>query len=417
MQKELALPDDLGLWRYGIISPLLHRTQEEPTMSAQIVQLSQRVFYTPRGCEKRLSPATIRAWLDRYRVCGIDGLRNKHHCNKGSTSLPLSLQQAFIDLRTQQPHWTIKRMLGSLRQQGIWDGRNPGRSSMYRFALANNLKRNKALPFVAVRLFEFPYFGELWSADFMYGPMVRRAQFADKTYLHVIIDDATRYVVAAHFHLDQNVRSLLDDLMLAIRRFGIPKRFYTDNGSAFRSQHLRIVAARLSISLPHTPPYTPQGRGKIERFFRTVREGFLTGRERTSLDKLNADFAAWINTYHHSHHSTLGMTPLDRKLIDTAEPLRQIQPTQNIDELFRMEQLKRISSDGCIHMFNKRFEVPGEIPGTFIPVYYLPWCQDYILVGVNKIVAHPVNTIKNAQRFDQPRRANKPNDNAQEKSL
>jgi len=416
MQKEFALPDDRGLWRYGIISPLLHRSEDGPAISAQIVELSLRVFYTPDGMEKHFSPATIRKWLNRYRACGIDGLRNKERRNKGSTSLPAAQQQAFIDLRKSQPHWTIKRVLCSLREQGSWNGRQPGRSAMYRFAAANDLHRNATQAPQPVRPFAFPYFGDLWCADFMHGPMVRRGQFADKTYLHAIMDDATRYVVAAHFHCTENTRCLLDDLMLAIRRFGIPKRFYTDNGAAFRSHHLRMIAARLSIALPHTPPYTPRGRGKIERFFRTVREGFLIGRERTALDKLNADFAAWLNQYHHSRHSILGMTPLDRKLTDKGEPLKQIPPTKNINDLFRMEQLKRVGSDGCIRMFNKRFEVPSEIPGSIILVYYLPWDQDHILAGVDKIFTRPVNTIKNALRFDKPRRG-KPNDNPKEKSL
>jgi hypothetical protein len=196
--------------------------------------------------------------------------------------------------------------------------------------------------------------------------------------------------------------------MLAIRRFGIPKRFYTDNGAAFRSQHLRLVAAKLAVALPHTPPYKPRGRGKIERFFRTVRDSFLTGRTRTSLDKLNNDFSQWINTYHHTLHRSLGMTPLDRKLIDTGAALDQISPAQNINDIFRMETLKRVGQDGCVRMFNKRFEVTDEIPGSTVVVYYLPWTTDYILVGPDKQYVKPLDATRNALRFDKPYRGNTP---------
>ena len=373
-------------------------------MSAQIYELAQRTFYTSDGSEKRLCSGTIRDWLSRYRTCGIDGLRNKQRKNRGATRIPLALQQTLIDLRNSQPQWTVKRLLRTLREQGLWNGQKPGRSALYRFTAANGLNKTTAAVPATVRSFEYPFFGDLWSADFLHGPMVRRGAYADKTYLNAIIDDATRYVVAARFHRAENTRSLLDDLMLAIRRFGIPKRLYTDNGAAFRSHHLRLVAAKLGISLPHTPPYTPRGRGKIERFFRSVRDGFLTGRERTSLDKLNADFAAWVNQYHHSVHRILEMSPLERKLADTGEPLKQIAPTQNINDIFRMEQLKRVGSDGCVRMFNKRFEVMGEAPGSLIPVYYLPWDQDYILAGVDKLFVKPVDTAGNAVRFDKPRR-------------
>ena len=413
MPKEFTQPSDRGLWRFGIISPLLHRTEDAPPMSTQIKELSQRFFYTPYGTEKRLCPGTIRDWLSRYRTCGIAGLRNKQRKNRGSTLVSTALQQAIVDLRNNHQQWTVKRMLRFLREQGVWNGHKPGRSALYRFTSANSLNRTTPAASVPVRPFEYRFFGDLWSADFLHGPMVRRGTYADRTYLNAIIDDASRYIVAARFHRAEDTRSLLDDLMLAIRRFGIPRRLYTDNGAAFRSHHLRMVAARLNISLPHTPPYTPRGRGKIERFFRTVREGFLTGRDRTSIDKLNADFAAWINQYHHTTHRILGMSPLERKLADTGEALKQIPPTQNINDIFRMEQMKRVGSDGCIRMFNKRFEVTGEVPGSLIPVYYLPWDQDYILAGVDKIVVRPVDPNKNAVRFDKPRRG-KPQNNNQE---
>jgi putative transposase len=413
MSIKFSQPDDYGLWRFGIISPLLHRADDGPPLYSHIVQLSQQTFYTPDGREKQIRPDTIRTWLCRYRSHGIDGLRNKPRKDNGATSVPPTIQEALADLRKSHPDLTVKRMLMLLREKGLWNGRQPARSSMYRFTAANSLGRLATLPAEPVRSFEFPYFGDLWSADFLHGPMVRcNGNTARKAYLHAVIDDATRYIVAARFHLAEDTRSLLDDFMLAVRRFGMPKRFYTDNGAAFRSNHLRMVAAKLGISLPHTPPYKPRGRGKIERLFRNVRESFLAGRDKTSLDKLNADLSEWINRYHHTPHHALGMTPLDRKLTDKGSPLTQIAPTQNINDIFRMEHVKRIGSDGCVRMFNKRFEVPDAIPGSTVVVYYLPWSTDYVLIGPDKFYVKPLDTINNAMRFDQPFRGrnNKEND-------
>lgn len=404
MASEFSQPDDHALWRFGIISPLLHRGEHAPPLGVQIKELARRPFYTPQGREKHLCPDTIRGWLSRYRAMGIDGLRPKLRRDRGATSVPESLQTALADLRTRQPLWTVKRMLNDLRDRRLWDGIKPSRSALYRFTAAHNLSRTQAQTPQPVRSFQFPFFGDLWSADFLHGPKVRRGTTAHKTYLHAIIDDATRYVVAARFHLAEDTRSLLDDLMLAIRRFGIPKRLYTDNGAAFRSHHLRMVAARLSISLPHTPPYTPRGRGKIERLFRSVRDSMLTGRPRTSLDKLNVDLTAWISQYHHRPHRILGMSPLDRKLTDAGLALRQIAPTQNINDIFRMEQIKRVGSDGCVRMFKKRFEIPDAIPGELLTIYYLPWERDYILTGPDKLIAKAVRLVDNAHRFDHPHR-------------
>jgi hypothetical protein len=105
----------------------------------------------------------------------------------------------------------------------------------------------------------------------------------------------------------------------------------------------------------------------------------------------------------------LGMSPLERKLADNGAPLVQIASTQNINDIFRMERLKRVGSDGCVRMFNRRFEVPGAIPGSTIVVYYLPWSIDHILVGPDKIYVKPLDTINNALRFDKPYRGTSTN--------
>lgn len=415
MSTKFTQPDDYGLWRFGIISPLLHRTDDAPPLISQIEQLSQRTFYTPDGREKQIRPDTIRTWLNRYRSSGIDGLRNKPRTDHGATAVPPAIQNALTDMRKDHPDLTVKRMLVLLREKDLWNGRCPSRSALYRFTATHSLGRSAAALLEPVRSFEYPYFGDLWSADFLHGPKVRcSGNTVRKAYLHAVIDDASRYVVAAKFHLSEDTRSLLNDFMLAIRRFGIPKRFYTDNGAAFRSNHLRMVAAKLGISLPHTPPYKPRGRGKIERFFRTVRDSFLTGRDKTSLDKLNSDFSEWISTYHHTLHRSLKMSPLDRKLTDRGAPLTQISPVQNINDIFRLEKLKRVGSDGCVRMFGRRFEVTDEIPGSTVVVYYLPWSIDYILVGPDKTFVKPLDATRNALRFDKPYRGNT-STNTQEK--
>lgn len=411
MADVTGLPDDLALWRFGIIAPLLHRHDDSGPLYRELCSLSQRTYYTAAGQEKRLCADTLRLWLGRYKNLGLAGLRNKQRKDRCTTKVPESLRNALVQLRADHPLYTVKRLLGELLQNGAWDGRKPSRTAMYRFTAAQGLNRNVADAPGSVRSFEYPHFGDLWSADFLHGPLVREGIHARKTYLHAILDDATRYVVAATFHLAEDTESLLSDLMLAVRRFGIPRRFYTDNGAAFRSHHLRMVAARMSVSLPHTPPYKPQGRGKIERFFRSVRDGLLTGRARTSLQKLNADLAQWVAQYHQSIHSTLNMSPLNRKLADQGAPLVQIDPTRNINDLFRMETDKIVNADGCIRMWGNRFEVPDSFPGEKVRIYYLPWDHGYLLCGPDKIIAKPLDPVRNARRFDKPVRGKRTNDN------
>ena len=418
MTGFLELPDDLGLWRFGIIAPLLHRHDDSPPLYRELCALSERVYYTPDGHEKSLSADTLRLWLWRYKQLGLAGLRNKIRKDRGGTKVPEPLRNTLALLRKEHPMFTVKRLLGELLQKGVWDGRKPSRTAIYRFTAAQGLNRDFQETPQSVKPFEYAHFGDLWSADFLHGPVVKEGVHARKAYLHAIIDDATRYVVAAAFHLAEDTESLLSDMMMAIRRFGVPRRFYTDNGSAFRSNHLRLVAAKLRIALPHTPPYKPQGRGKIERLFRSIREGFLDGRPRSSLQKLNADLAEWVAHYHQTVHSSLRMSPLNRKLTDPGQRLEQLSPTQNINDLFRMETVKTVRSDGCIRMWGTRFQVPDAFPGETVQIYYVPWDHTYLLSGPDKIFTRPVDPLKNARRFDKPvrgKRADNNNPNPQEK--
>ena len=105
------------------------------------------------------------------------------------------------------------------------------------------------------------------------------------------------------------------------------------------------------------------------------------------------------------------MSPLNRKLVDQGQPLEQIPPTQNINDLFRMETDKTVGSDGCIRMWAMRFEVRDAYPGEVIRIYYVPWDRSYVLCGPDKLIAKPLDAIKNARRFDQPIRGKRADDN------
>jgi len=113
--------------------------------------------------------------------------------------------------------------------------------------------------------------------------------------------------------------------------------------------------------------------------------------------------------YHQTVHSSLGMSPLNRKLTDQGQPLTQIDPTVNINDLFRMETTKTVRSDGCISMWGIRFEIPDAYPGEEVQIYYVPWDHTYLLSGPDKIFTRPLDPLKNARRFDHPARGKRDN--------
>ena len=112
---------------------------------------------------------------------------------------------------------------------------------------------------------------ELWTGDALHGPTIG----GRKTYLFAFLDDHSRAIVGHRFGFAEDTVRLAAALRPALASRGVPDGIYVDNGSAFVDAWLLRACAKLGIRLVHSTPGRPQGRGKIERFFRTVREQFL----------------------------------------------------------------------------------------------------------------------------------------------
>jgi transposase InsO family protein len=390
-----------ALWRYGLISELLHGSGTGLTMSDRLKQAAERTWNHPHRGAIRISGETLRHWLYRYRKQGIRALEDKPRVDKGKNMISKTIAQRLTELRVLHPHCSSETLFTLLLNEAVWNGVYPSRSALYRFAINNGLKR-KRLGAVAIQeshAFAYENFGQLWVADFMHGPKVRVGRQLKKTYLLCILDDATRYVVFSAFTLTENTAALIDGLSMAIRRFGVPEKFYTDNGAAFRSRHLALVAAKLGVHLPHTPAYRPQGRGKVERFFRTVRDQCLSVFKSEAFESLQLAFKDWLEAYHHRIHDSLGCSPLDKRLA-TPKVTRTLPDIAQIDIFFGMEERRKIQRNGTLHLLGQVFDIKNALPGTLVDVTYLPWDLSVIHVGPDKIPAKPIDYSMNARRHE-----------------
>lgn len=391
---------ETAVWRYGIISPLLHRNEEEETLSNELLKLAAHSFRRPDGRTRSYSPETLRKWLYRYRHGGLPALGDTPRKNQGSHgSVPEKIAKRLTVLRQEHPRWTLARMLERLIDEKLWDMINPSRATLYRFAGTRNLHRDLHLEaHIPARPFAYQDFGELWMADFLHGPKIRIKGKRRKTYLHSIIDDATRYVVHAGFFLAEDTEVLMKELMAAIRGHGMPMRFYTDNGACYASRHLKFVCANLGVHLIHTPPGKPRGRGKIERFFRTVRDGFLEGDKAPAytLDGLNKGFTEWLALYHKRVHSALAISPLQKRL-SRQSLCRSLPEPVNIEPLFRMKRSCRVYLNNTIRFKKRSYEVPDALPGKRVDVWFMPWNSDILWYGPDLKPTKPVNLIQNAR--------------------
>ena len=391
---------ELAVWRYGIISRLLHRNEEEGTLDQELQQLAARPFRRPDGSSASFSSETLRKWLYRYRHGGLPALGDTPRSNRGShTAVPQQLANRLVELRQEHPRWTLARMLDQLVEEKRWDMVKPSRATLYRFAATTNLHRDPHLiEHTPARPFAYQDFGQLWMADFLHGPKIRVRGQKRKTYLHAIIDDASRYVVRAGFFLAEDTEVLMKELMVAVRQHGIPKRFYTDNGACYASRHLKFVCANLGVHLIHTPPGKPRGRGKVERYFRTVRDGFLEGEKPPAhtLDGLNEAFRKWLSLYHKRMHSSLGVSPMQKRL-SRPSACKSLPETVEIEPLFRMKRRCRVYLNNTIRFKKRSYEVMDALPGERLDVWFMPWQPDLVWYGPEMKKAKQVDPIRNAQ--------------------
>ena len=209
-------------------------------------------------------------------------------------------------------------------------------------------------------------------SDVMYGPRIQVGARVRRTYLIALIDDATRVVPHAQFMLSEGAVAYLGVLEQALRRRGIPKRLYVDNGAAFRSHQLALVCAKLGIALIHAKPYTPQGKGKMERWFRTVRMQFLpllAAEQLASVEAMTRALAAWVEgEYHLAPHRGLGdETPAD-KWSRTSEAIRM--PGADLADHFLSEQKRSVQKDRTVTLDGVAFEVDAALVGERVTLRY-----------------------------------------------
>ena len=294
-------PDDdlrqaIALFRYGVIADLVYLPLGTKGIGDKLRDKAGQPYTIPGTDRPRVAADTIRGWIKLYRDGGFDALYPKPRTDRGQPRrLPPEVAERLVALKTENPACSVRIIIGKARAEGIDQPLAP--STVHRLFSREGLFDRAPPDGVDRRRFAFREAGELWMSDVMHGPKVRHGRSRRKSYLIAFIDDATRVIPFAAFAGAENVQAFLPIFKNALIRRGLPQRLYVDNGANYRSRQLALVCARLGVVLVHARPYQPAGKGKIERFFRTLRAGWLShldARDLDSLQTLNRSLWAWI---------------------------------------------------------------------------------------------------------------------------
>jgi transposase InsO family protein len=399
--KKTYSTEDVALFRYGIISDFVNLPPGTKGLYAQIKKKAELEYQIPGSRRTRVAEETIRSWLKKYRVGGFDALLPKERNDKGKARrLPLEVADVLLSVKDENPELTVPLVIKTARESGkIPEDIRLPESTIYKLLARNGLTKKKTSADKDHRRFSYQYAGELWMSDVMHGPAIKTdGGRKRKTYLIAFIDDATRVIPYAEFAHSENTASFMEVFMQAILRRGIPQRLFVDNGSAFRSHHLSLVCAKLGITLIHARAYHAAAKGKIERWFRTIRLQFLpmlTKENMQSLETMNRALWTYVEIeYHRTRHRILNETPLDC-WANIGQRVRYPEPGVDLTDLFLFESKRKVQKDRTISLNGMIYEIDASLVGETVTLRYNPAEQ-----GKTIEVCHNNQFIQEAKLVD-----------------
>ncbi len=390
--------ESVALFRYGLIAPLING--QEKNQKEYLAKIAGEVYQVPYYGRKEYTPKAIERWLRCYRRNGFDGLKPSPRSDRGmSRVVPEMQEELILEYRKDKPDMPISIFYDRLLKEGIVVSSQISRSTVYRLLKKHGMTGREIKKEPERKRFSYDRVNILWQGDTAVGPYLTVDKKKVKTYLFAFIDDCSRIIPYAKFLYLDNTDSLKVVFKEALIRRGIPRIVYVDNAKIFRSDIFHIACASLGINLAHSKAYDASSRGKIERFFRTVRQRFLSGLENmNSLDELNSKFWAWLEEdYHRRVHSSLEMTPLDVYLSQVSN-VRTVEDPEALDLLFLKREFRKVKHDGTISINRKLFEVDSEFIGEKIEVRFENDLSRVLIFkdGMVKAEAKPINLNVNA---------------------
>jgi putative transposase len=341
---------------------------------ARYQAVSQMTFLDEEGQPRQFTWRTIQTWWYYYRRYGITEAPERS--DKGTTRkvVPEHLLEAIEQVLPSfhGKNRNIEEVYRACIQKGLLRREQVAPNTFRRIVKRFELLKPAGDTSPKARLaFAKAHANDLWQGDTLHGPCLQYGlQKPQKTFLICFIDDASRVIPHGAFYPADDTNNLIDCFQTALYKRGVPRAVYVDNGSNYSSKEFGLICARLGTVLIHTPVRDGAAKGKIERFFRTVRDQFLV-RDLShihDLRQLNDEFTTWVEgTYHIREHSTLGMKPIDRFGLDL-NLIRRLTDNPFSDELFLLESTRKVRADNTFSYDSIRYEAPRDLRNATITI-------------------------------------------------
>ena len=404
--KNESKREEKAVNRLTLVLPLLDEFLDKAARSQKKKEISE---------EYGVSERTLERYIADYRANGFEGLKPKQ--STGSKSrLPKNFDKALSEaekLRKEVPGRSVNTIINILEYEGVVKPGELKRSTLQDHLAAAGLSakqmRIKQTTGLAARRFQKTHRCQMYQGDIKYGPYLPIGPNGKKiqTYLSVIIDDATRYVIAAKFYDNMSSEIIEDTLRNAVMAYGIPDSIYFDNGKQYRNKWIKDICARLGIRLIYAKPFSPEAKGKVEAFNRTIGSFFAEAaiEQPKTLAELNHLLDIWISEhYHKKPHSALNEKSPEVMFKSDSRPLK-FPCTETLKEIFLHSEERNVDKIGCFKLRGKNYEAGMEYIGKKVEVRYDPHFLDEVEViypgfGVKRVSQQQIGEFCRTERPD-----------------
>lgn len=375
---------NIALMRYSVISPLITGLQENyPSLDAFFRDASVKGVVTPEGSVKKFAPGTIEKWYRAYKKGGFDALLPTGRSDAGRPrKLDDEIQEQIRYLKSNYPRMSAAAIYRQMQDNGSIRHGEISESTINRYINQMALEM-KTTTNQDMRRYERPHINEVWCGDSSVGPYLKSPDGKKhKLYIIALIDDASRFITGIDIFFNDNFVNLMSVMKSAVAKYGRPKLFNFDNGSAYKNKQMELLAARIGSSLNYCRPYTPTAKAKIERWFRTLKDQWMASldiRDFHSLEELRGNLLAWVHIYNNTPHASLkGKTPQERFFEEPGQIRRLTQ--EHIEKDFLLEIERRVSADSVIVIDQVEYEVDFRFAKQRIRLRYSPDMKDIFIV-------------------------------------
>ena len=404
--------EEVALFRAKVIGSLGHRDFNHGDLRRELEALSKTLLRPPGSdVTRRFSVTTLERWYYKHKSGGLVALRPTPRSDQGHASELIAEQRALLlDIRREHPSMSVPTILRTLILDGRLDKDAISQSTVRRFYLANHLDkismRNTVDNKTRLR-WQVERPGILWHGDVCHGPPLQMGGSSRPLRIHALLDDASRYIVAIEAHHSEREVDMLGLFVRALRRHGPPEALYLDNGSTYRGQTLQLGCERLGIKLLHARPYDAPARGKMERFWRTLREGcidFLGSVASLSDVQLRLD--AFVHKHYqvHPHGALVGKSPSD---VFATHNRSDRLTEEHLRHALTVREKRRVRNDTTISVDGKDWELDqGYLAGHIVLVgrnLVEPDAPPWVEHEGKRLLLHPVDPVKNSRRKRPPK--------------